>query len=328
MTYTKYYQDRVSRRGKTSRERNFKQKLREFERFFENSLTKDVCLIDGVEEDLIFQDHSQSNNKDLSDDKYVIAKNSTVINVGSYVDWRKTKWLVFTEEHKTIPTHQQLKVKIVNETIKWIINGKISNNSLGWGAYVQSQTLYTLGVSTGPHIANVDSKMMMYMQANEETSTLKTDNRIFVGSKVYKIKFTDRVSRPGLINYLMEEDTIGPYDNVDLRIADYYKVFEKDVNETVNPKPDPVKITIVGETSPKISQTYTYKLSDDTIKVSSWSVESIGNDVGYYITDNNKEKLTLQFKNDFRYVGDIVNIIVHDENNNASSLTLLISKRF
>lgn len=329
MNYKQYYKDKIARRGINVYERNFKQKEREWERYFESTLTKHDCLINTKTAQLVFQDHSQSNNKDLSDDKYVLAKNSTIIGIGDYITWDSSEWLVFTEEHKTIKTHQQLKIKAVNEVIKWIMNGKICNNENGWGAYVQSQTLYTLGVSAGANLASVDSKMMMYMQNNEQTRTLKADDRVFIGFKVYKIKFLDPVSRPGLINYLLEEDTMSEYDNQDLAVADYYKYYGK---EDVPNKEDEEEIAlpeITGEDYPKISKTYTYELSNKDFETEEWSIESLGQeDNGVYVIEKDTNRLTLQFKNDNRFVGMTLNVIAKLNNGKYISKSVFISKRF
>lgn len=319
--YLTRYQRKVRRRGATLKERNLNHKIREFNSYFKNTLNKESCLIDGVETELVFQDHSQSNNKDLSDDKYIIAPNTTKIDVGSYVVWRNSEWLVFTEEYKTIPTHQQLKVKHINETIKWITkNCKISNRGNGWGAYVQSQTLYTLGVAVSTNIQAVDSKMMMYMQNNIETSNLKIDDRLFIGQRIYKIKFRDTISRPGLINYLLDEDTIGAYDNEELRIANYYRQFKKD--EEV----PPVEVVIEGEKAPKIGKTYVYTVKDAAVM--EWNIEAISAEMPCYILDKSETSVTLQFKNDFRYVGNAVNLIAKLKDESYASLTLNIAKRY
>lgn len=325
--YKKYYKDKTARRGRNSYERNLNSKQREFDLFFKNALTKDYCLINGVRDELIFQDHSQSNNKDLSDDKYVVAKNSTDIGIGDYIVWQNSNWLVFTEEYKTIPTHQQLKIKAVNDTIKWIDEtGKICNSEKGWGAYVQSQTLYTMGVSVGNNIAAVDSKMMMYMQNNSDTRKLKPNTRVFVGYKVYKMKFIDPISRPGLISYLLDEDTIGEYDNVELAVADYYRNYSDnpEIDEDQKELPE-----LLGEICPKINSTQVYRLSNDKYKVEEWTVESLGGeDTGVYMLDHAEHSVTLQFKNDFRYVGTKLNIIAKLDNNEYISISTSISARF
>src|SRR5699024_1397940 len=111
----------------------------------------------------------------------------------------------FSEEHKTIQTHQQAKIKVSNERIKWVRNGEIVNNGIGWYSYSQSQTLYTMGVKDTKMMSVPDSNFTIYMQNNPDTRDLRMGERIFVGRRVYKINFIDDVSRAGLINYLLRD---------------------------------------------------------------------------------------------------------------------------
>lgn len=322
------YKSRIKGYGDNHYDRTLLRKSRGFETYFKNALNKEECEIDGNSAFAVFQDHSQSNNKDLSDDKYVILPNSTVCNVGSYIVWRESKWLVFTEEFKTIPTHQQLKIKEVNEEIRWIDDsGKIVNNGNGWGAYVQNQTLYTLGVSfTGNNIAVVNAKMMMYMQDNEQTKTLKVQDRVFIGDNVYNVMFMDNVSRKGLINYLLEQDTISEtYDNTELRIADYYRK-KKDDQEKEDTSGE--EIAIIGDEKLRIGRTYVFKSSKDD-QVEEWIIESLGSTTSpFTIQEKDSTTMTLRVKDDARLVGTIANLIVKTKNSGIVSKNLKIISRF
>lgn len=325
--YRELYLKKMNRMGASRYDRVLKIKQREFVKFFEDALNKEDCYIDGVKAQAIFQDHSQSNNKDLSDDKYVVLPNETEIGVGSYVVWRNKEWLVFTEEVKTIPTHQQLKVKIINWDIRWLDDdGKIVNNGNGYGAHVQNQTLYTLGIAfQGDLISVVNGKMMMYMQNNEDTRKIKIGTRVFIGVNVYKILFADTVSRGGLINFLMEEDTITENDNRELGIADYWNRVslpeDEDTSENTNAE-------IVGSETSKIGDTHTYTISNEE-KVSEWIVESIDGDTQpFYVLERDTDGITLQFKNDFRHVGKTATIIAKLVSGEIISFPIRIIKRY
>lgn len=322
MDYVSLLKNKASRRGSNAYERASKNKARDFAEYFQSTLNLEDCLIDEVPSKAVFQDHSQSNNKDLSDDKYIIVPNEVRIGIGSYVKWRETPWLVFTEEFKTIPSHQQLKIKIVNETIKWVKNKKICNNGDGWGAYVQNQTLYTLGIARqGNHLDLVNSKMMLYMQNNEETRELAVGDRIFIGFTVYKIMFRDGVSRNGLINYLLEEDTIKSEDNKDLRIADYYKpdVLDKEV---VTPEESPV---IKGEGQARIGRTYKYTIQEG-YKVDEWIVDTEGSS-SIEILERDETMITIRIKDERRNVGSTVSLMAKTSNS-ISSFLIRISSKF
>ena len=180
------YQTKMDVRGRSFRERQYKNKLRDFNRYFSETLNEELVAVTDKNNvtsiiEMAFQDHSQSNNKQLSDDKYVIARNETPIHVGDYVLWRDEHWMIFTKEVKTIPTHQQALVKNANYVIKWIRNGEVVNDGKGYHAYIQSNTLYTMGVSETTYLDVVDGKMTMYMQNNKDTAQLIQDERIVIG---------------------------------------------------------------------------------------------------------------------------------------------------
>src|SRR5699024_8491324 len=106
------YQAKMNVRGRSFRERQYKNKLRDFNRYFSETLNEELVAVTNKDNvtniiEMAFQDHSQSNNKQLSDDKYVIARNETPIEVGDYVLWRDEHWMIFTKEVKTIPTRSK-----------------------------------------------------------------------------------------------------------------------------------------------------------------------------------------------------------------------------
>lgn len=319
MDYREEYLAKMNRIGANRYERTMKNKAREFVNFFESALNKEPCLIDGKPAQAVFQDHSQSNNKDLSDDKYLILPNETVAGIGSYVTWRDSEWLVFTEEDKTIPTHQQLKIKEVNWKIKWV---KPNKEVVGYGAYVQNQTLYTLGVDySGELLSVVNGKMMMYMQNNDDTRDIRIGKRVFIGDDVYKILFSDRVSRNGLINFLMEEDTINENDNKELGIADYWGSAEVEEVETTMSE-------IAGNETAKIGSIETYTISTGD-SVSEWVFDTMeGSEQPFYVMERTQTQISLQFKNDFRYVGQTINIIATLDTGDIVSLPVRVIKKF
>lgn len=326
MGYYEKFQKKMSILGGNHVDRELKLKQREFELYFENTLNKEKCLIDGKPEEVVFQDHSQSNNKDLSDDKYLVAPNSVEVHVGSYIDWRDSEWLVFTEESKTIPSHQQLKIKIVNEQIKWVNDRKVCNAGKGWGAYVQNQTLYTLGVeSSGNHLAVVNAKMMMYMQDNHETASLKVGSRIFIGNGVYKVMFMDNVSRKGLINYLLEQDTIGEYDSVENQVADYSDP-KIGVVEDVIVEDNPI---IEGETTIKLARTATFTLLPEELVVTEWIVEaSEGAENPLHINERTDTKLVVKAKDDTRFIGNQITIFAKLEDGTIVNKVVRIGSKY
>ncbi|MBW3350602.1 hypothetical protein [Limosilactobacillus reuteri] len=331
--------------------RNYNRQLEEFNLFYRDTLTRHDCVIDGVPTQAVFQDHSQSNNKDLSDDKYVVVPNSVEVGVGSYIEWADETWMVFTEEYKTIPTHQQLKIKHTNRRLKWLTNKNsklICNFGKGWPAYVQNQTLYTLGVSfAGQNIALANAKMSVYIKDIPETRAVKVGTRLWIAGQVYKVEFADYVSRPGLVNWLLDEDTKNPEtDNFDLEIADYWvsgskngeKPNDKDENGSIPPVVDDshsesdkpkVKWNIEGELKARLGHTYVYTAmnSDGTkASVSEWIIGTL-EDSPFYVKEKNEHSITVTIKDIYKLVGQTVTIAakVDDE---IKNIAIKIIKKF
>ncbi|TGB09678.1 hypothetical protein [Limosilactobacillus reuteri] len=331
--------------------RNYNRQLEEFNLFYQDTLTKHDCVIDGVPTQAVFQDHSQSNNKDLSDDKYVVVPNSVKIGVGSYVEWADETWMVFTEEYKTIPSHQQLKIKHTNRRIKWLTNRDsklICNFGKGWPAYVQNQTLYTLGVSfSGQNIALANAKMSVYIKDIPETRAVSVGTRLWISGQVYKIEFADYVSRPGLVNWLLDEDTKNPEtDDYDLEIADYWVSGQKETGNTNNSEAKPamppkapdssseeekkeVEWSIEGNKKARLSHTYVYTAmnSDGTkVDVSEWILGTL-EDSPFYVKEKDNHSITVTVKDIFKLVGQTVTIAAKVDGK-IKNIAIKIIKKF
>lgn len=330
------YQSKMKAQGSTPTERSLKLKIRDFERYFYNTPDRELATVidrfgNSKDMDMVFQDHSQSNNKQLSDDKYIVARNQDIFNVGDYVRWRGDSWLVFTKEFKTIPSHQQGLIKNNNAYIRWIRNGEVVNGGRGYPAYVTSQTLYTMGVSQTTYMNVPDGKMMMYMQNNQDTIDIRQDERVVISGKVFKVKFTDYVSRQGLISYLMDEDrTHEEYDNMELGVADYYKYYNKGTDypsetEPSEPENPSDNLVIVGEQKPKVGTIHTYKANFD---VAEWVMDDGHRDSSYRLSSINNDLITIEYKDDYRYIGEAVNIIARSFDDEYASLPIIINKRF
>ena len=73
------FRTHMSNYGRSPRERSFKNMTTDFERYFEDIPSREVVevLTHGgrvMNIDMAFRDVSRANNRDLSDDKYIIAR--------------------------------------------------------------------------------------------------------------------------------------------------------------------------------------------------------------------------------------------------------------
>jgi hypothetical protein len=312
MGYSSLFRNRMNIRGTSVFDRALYEQQRQFDLYFENTLNKELVTIDDVEQYAVFQDQNQNNNKDLSDDKYMVVKSDSNVKTGSYVWWRDKYWLVFIEENKTVQTHKQVKVRNTNQIIKWMIDGKICNNGEGHPSYVQNNTLYTLGVSTsGNNAWIVNAKYAIYMQDNSDSRAIKIGQRLWVGGAVFRVLFHDFVSRKGLIYFLLEEDFVNlERDNAELEVADYYidvkpdqQPISTDVTEVLIEGSDTAKIGTLVKYEAKVIQNGTEVQQD----ITEWTISDL--EQVATIVEQTPTYITLQIAYDFKKVGSTISII-------------------
>lgn len=327
-------------KGNSRYERNMNKKERTFAEWFKNSLTRhDITLGEAIYPAVI-QDQNQANNKGLSDDKYLIVENTTPTNVGSIVGWSEQKWLVFSNEFKTIKTHKQQIIKMCNHQIKWVkSDGTVNGNGEGQTAYVQNNTLYTLGVSmSGANSWITNAKMSMYMPDNEETRSVGIGQRLFIGDNVYEIMMKDFVSRKGLIYYLMEENFYNPEtDDFESKVADRWKKEDLEVGISSNTEnnienntvKDNLVLSLSGNNIVKIGKsiTITANLVDETGNVienpvNEWVLNDVDNIVS--VIEKDQGKIVIRVPENFQYVGKQFTVVAFTEEGLSSSKTVNI----
>lgn len=325
--YDEIFKRRMETKGNSLYDRRMMLKSRSFKHWFNNTLGRELVTIDGVEQYAVFQDQNMNNNKDLSDDKYIMVENESNLEVGSLVVWRKQNWLVFTEEYKTIPTHKQAKIKESNGFIKWLIDGKISGDGQGHPAYIQNQTLYTLGVSTsGNHSWIVNAKMTMYLPKNKETLSIPVGQRVVIGGMVFQVMFKDAVSREGLINYLLEEDFVNhDVDNIELGVANYYGNVKSDEEEPVS---NDVMVSIIGDEKAKIGSTLNYRVEiirdekPSSEGLVEWTIADTEESVN--VIEQTGDFIKIRVINNFQKVGSTVTLIGKTSDGVVASKTIRI----
>ena len=186
--------------------------------------------------------------------------------------------------------------------------------------------------------------MSVYIKDTPETRNVTVGTRIFIAGQVYKVEFADYVSRVGLINWLLDEDTKNPErDNFELEIADYYDGSGKDNSKTDKKSDTPpegsdsssdndqskVEWQIEGDQKVRLGRTYTFKIgvtSGETPKVEEWTIGDI-EDLPFYIQEKNEESLTVRVKDDYRYVGHTISIAAKI-NGEYKNIVVKVIKKF
>lgn len=330
------FRRRMSLKGKTKYDRAYNNKVKTFERWFENTLTRQEVIIGNNKYEAVIQDQNISNNDGLSDDKYMILRNGVNCATGDLVSWKDNDWLVFSKEIKTIDTHQQFSLKPTNYTVKWMMdNGQVSNLGKGHRGYVKNNTLYTLGVAmSGANAWVTNAKYAMFLPYNNETANMKIGQRLFLGTHVFQVMMLDIISRKGLIYYLLEEDFYNPnIDDLENGVADMWKVKDEvgsdleDNNQDNNVETPLYTMSITGNDNIKIGRASKFTISfvhADGSQVQSSVTEWIVTDIDNVSTVESKDEqsLTLRVASNFSYVDKQVTIVAKSIDGIIASKTI------
>lgn len=189
--------------------------------------------------------------------------------------------------------------------------------------------------------------MSVYIKDVPETRAVKVGTRLWIAGQVYKIEFADYVSRPGLVNWLLDEDTKNPEtDNSDLEIADYWDSGGKDEDDSIkdvskltmptdgsdshseDEKPK-VEWNIEGTIKARLGHTYVYTaMNSDGTKadVSEWMIGNL-EDSPFYVKEKDNHSITVIVKDIYKLVGQTVTITAK-ANDEIKNIAIKIIKKF
>ena len=164
-----------------------------------------------------------NNDKTNLDEKYLLCRNTCDIEVGCYVYWNNTYWLLIFEEVKPTVTHK----KFTMRRCQMNINIKYKNHVYPMPVSITNLTLYSKGLHDYKYITVGDAKRNIFVGANEVTNAMKVGNRLAMSSEtVFKIthvndfEYTRRLKEGiGLIKWLVIETTFLVEDDKENAIA-------------------------------------------------------------------------------------------------------------
>lgn len=187
-----------------------------------------TVLIDGIEERVIVQDHTNPIN-DKKTDKRMLVPIDTVSLSGSYVEYRNEIWIIVSNINIVDDAYKTCQIQKCNYTIKWQNEyGEIleypcitSNRTFNQD---QDKTI-TLG----------ENQKSILLPWDENTSNLTVDKRMYIDRRnktPYAIindidTTTYNYGSKGLIYFVMEQSVSEHDDRDDLGVCNYK---EKEIN--------------------------------------------------------------------------------------------------
>ena len=312
MDYFDLYRKRVLGESINIKEKEIAEMISEFDEYLNQSITAEEMYYTKPYELPNLQTNETermaiidvtNNDKTSLDEKYLLCRNSCDIDVGCYVNFMNNWYIVQFEEVKTTKTHKKFTLKKCNNIIKFGYKGEVFEMPVN----IVSLTLYSKGEKDYRYLTISDSKIRVFVGANEITEAMLKGYRIKTADGFYKLTHVNksdytRTSKyvPGMISWMAIETTDLPEDTDDVA---YNPFSDSDVTDG-----------ICGKDSINMGEENTYKI--DYKGEVEFTLDKTYSDTKI-ISQGNNECVVYQNVN-FDVVGDMVTLIAKDKTTNAT----------
>lgn len=226
------YQSRLEAKGSNMREVRLNREREYISRKISNSLSFHHVLLNGEEFDLSIV------NTENPTVKTICSMPGESFDSGSLVEWMDSYWLV-TEIDFNNEVYTKAAMVQCNHVLRWIA----SDESIveRWCVVVDG-TRYLTGETNSSYNDNGvvlgDTRISVCLPRDEYTVQLNRDYRFLIDDPDSISVLAYRITKPfkvgqvysgkGVVTFIMTEVNTEDDDNMELRIADYYKHFERD----------------------------------------------------------------------------------------------------
>ena len=224
------YNARSTLRGDTSRDRAKYSLMNRLTNQIPTTLSYHNVDIDGEERNIVVLNSDNLNQKTLC------SLPGEDIRHGAYVDWMDHKWIV-TERDANSEIYTKCIMVQCNYLLRWINdNGEIIER---WSV-VEDGTRYLTGEFSDSFLVATkgDSRIAVTLPKDLETLALDRDARFIIDDYAVPNPLAYRLTKPfklggsfddnGVVIFVMTECNTEYDDNTDLHIADYYKHFPRE----------------------------------------------------------------------------------------------------
>ena len=243
------------------------------------------------------------NDKSAFDEKYLVCRLGCPVDVGSYIYWNKSYYILEFEEVITTMTHKKYTLKRCNEWFNIGYKGEIYRTPVN----ITNLTMYSKGIHDYKYISNLDAKRTVLVGSNPITSSLNVGARLMGKDKqAYKIthkndfEYTRReVPGDGLIKWLLLETTQLVEDDDDNLVA-YNPFYDSSVKSG----------KIEGDDKIHIGEDLIYKIQyNEEVNF------ELDFDYGFCkITNANDKECTISIDLDFDIIGEVITLIAKNKN--------------
>lgn len=319
MSKYKKHRERFGLGGKTPKEKRIIQLKLSFKKYQNETPTCQELQITDVGEAFItdstkkvlvgITDISNNDTKQL-DEKNLVVERDVNVDVGCYVRYDNSDWLIQFEEHKLMPTYRKFTMRKCNQIYVYKYKGVNYNIPIS----VENLTMYSDGQSDGRYFTFPDAKRHVWYGKNAITETIQIGARIMLTNRtVFKSTHINDFEYPGLIKNLVLQTALIHKDDLDENIA-----WNKDENSD-----EMIPGIIYGEGMLYVTSTSEYKIEHSGLVNWVFDERDLDNIVKIISIENNK--CTLKSMGGMKTVGKQFTLIAQDENNmiiDAKTITL------
>ncbi|MGL5191666.1 MAG: hypothetical protein ACRC7S_18655 [Cetobacterium sp.] len=304
MTYLSNYRKRVGIGNvSNSRDKLIFQAKRQFEKSLQidsSSLLLRVGEIDEVnisettrKIQVIVNDYSM-NDQRAFDEKILLTRIEDNVDIGCYVEFDDSVWLVVYEEHNSIQSHKKFIMKKCNQILKYKYQGIIYDIP----TVVKNLVQYSDGMQDIAYTSMPDAKRSITYGVNYVTKNIDVRQRVMINSKnIYTVTHIDDfsynatyVNHDGIANAIVVHTAASSLDDFDNNLADNDDELEN------------LDFHIQGEDNVMPGGKFRYNLSP--AKYTSWEIEYIGKDVGYASINRDGDDCILTIRSDMNLIGN------------------------
>ena len=319
MSYWDNYQSRVLKGATTSKERITNDLEQTFEKYLNQSPT---CIevpismpnqfpdLTELSKELVSINDISNNDKKSLDEKKLLTRNSLDIDLGCYLYYDHSWWLVIFKESKTINSYKKYIIRRCNQIIKYKYRGKIYDIPVS----ILNMTLYADGLQNNVYTSRQDAKRDVWYGSNEITNSIDIKTRLMLTRKtVFEVTHVNDFEYPGLIKVLVNQ-------------VESFDTDDNDNNVAWNPDDKDNSL----ETTHKIQgNKFIYQGGKNTYKIDGLStIEWLLKESSEYVTliNNSDGTCTIQASSLSQSIGTKVILIARDKSSSVvvDSLTITI----
>lgn len=308
MSYFDMYKDRLMSQGRNRSERIVKT----IEKNFEKTLAKDpasmlvpvtipgeVNVTDKTRVLQVIINDFSNNDQKAFDEKWLFARLEDDVDLGCYVWWDNSYWLINFKESNSINAYKKFIMKKCNQIFKF----KWNNIIYEIPAVVKNLTQYSDGMQDIVYTSMPDNKLSIMYGLNSVTQNIRLDNRIMINKeKSYRVTLVENYQynssydeHSGIASSIIVHTALRDTDDADNNLADNNEVLK------------PLELHIEGLDKVMPGGRFKYKLSE--VKYTEWGIEYIGDARGYVTLKRSGDDCILEIKPDMDLIGNKFKLI-------------------